>query len=353
MTQVTQEQKDTVTKTFAIVGFIAAILFAVWLAVQIVGVMPSAFSSLASIADGVYNYTADQQMTVASKKSVVNSGEAFNVAWTNMPRSGSYTFAYACTQGISTQIRDAQGDIVALACNTPVNLGTKTELDIIATSEKQRFTDLEYTIMYIPSNDSFPELTSLGKTTIVNASIPTYITTDVENTEDKIASPVKPESKTDAKSNENKTSENKTSTTGLTAGKPTTIEEVIYAIPASNPNGDIDLEVKYLAVGTLTDKIFKQTGTIPVDAQGAFQFAVENIGTKTSGEWTFTADLPSGITYTSKTQKSLKPSEKAIITIGFEGLTQLGVERFGATLDIADDIDASNNKFNWAVEVVK
>lgn len=43
-------------KTLAIVGFIAVVAFGVWLAVQIVSLVPNAFSSLASIADSVHNY---------------------------------------------------------------------------------------------------------------------------------------------------------------------------------------------------------------------------------------------------------------------------------------------------------
>jgi len=39
MNQVTKEQKDQVMKTMAIVGFVAVIIFGVWLAVQIVSLM--------------------------------------------------------------------------------------------------------------------------------------------------------------------------------------------------------------------------------------------------------------------------------------------------------------------------
>ena len=56
MNQVHNKDKDSVMKTLAIVGFIAVIAFGVWLAVQVVSLVPSAFSSLASIADTVYNY---------------------------------------------------------------------------------------------------------------------------------------------------------------------------------------------------------------------------------------------------------------------------------------------------------
>lgn len=56
MNQVQNNDKDRVMKTLAIVGFIAVVAFGVWLAVQIVSLVPNAFSSLASIADSVYNY---------------------------------------------------------------------------------------------------------------------------------------------------------------------------------------------------------------------------------------------------------------------------------------------------------
>ena len=56
MNQVQNNDKDRVMKTLAIVGFIAVVAFGVWLAVQIVSLVPNAFTSLASIADSVYNY---------------------------------------------------------------------------------------------------------------------------------------------------------------------------------------------------------------------------------------------------------------------------------------------------------
>ena len=173
MNQVTPEQKDSVTKTFAIVGFVAVILFAVWLAVQIVSIIPSAFNSLASIADGVYNYNEDQSLLIATKNSVVNTGEAFTISWTKMNRPGTYSFSYQCTDGTSASVRDAQGGIVDLNCDTVLNLGEKTNLDIFIESEKQRFVDVTYTIVYTPDNNDIESIASDSKITVVNATIPT------------------------------------------------------------------------------------------------------------------------------------------------------------------------------------
>jgi len=347
MNQVTSEQKDSVTKTFAILGFVAAILFAVWLAVQVVSIIPSAFSSLASIADGVYNYNEDSSLTVATKNSVVNSGEAFTLTWTDMRIPGTYTFSYMCMGGVSVEVRTTQEGIVALDCGTQFSTQEDTTIDIIVNSEKQRFLDITYTVVFTPKNPKAEGTKKDGQITIVNATIPTY-TEVAEETEE-------PETTEGVVAGESTTEEPETPSTGtgLVAGTPTVTEEIIYEIPVSNPNGKVDLQVTYLGVGSLVGKTFRREADIDVDEQGAFRFAVQNIGTKTSDTWTFDATLPSGIEYTSKSQVELKPNEKAVITIGFEGLTQVGVERFGAEISTDEDVNKNNNSFTWAVNVVK
>jgi len=348
MNQVTPEQKDSVTKTFAIVGFVAAILFAVWLAVQVVSIIPSAFSSLASIADGVYNYNENTTLTVATKNSVVNAGEAFTLTWTDMRIPGAYAFSYACTEGASVEVRDGQEGIVVLDCENSFDLEENTTLDVIVNSEKQRFIDITYTVSFTPKNSDMEGTKTNGQITIVNATIPTHTDITEENEDSETTEGV-----VAGESTTEETETDTTTDTGLVAGTPTVIEEIIYAIPVSDPNGEVDLRVTYLGVGSLTGKTFRREANIDIDEQGAFQFAVQNIGTKTSDEWTFDATLPSGIEYTSKSQIELKPNEKAIITIGFEGLTQVGVERFGAEVTVNKDVNKNNNSFTWAVEVVK
>lgn len=348
---VTPEQKDSVTKTLAIIGFVAAILFAVWLAVQIVSVIPSAFSSLASIADGVYNYNEGQELIVVTKNSVMNTGESFAVTWTEMRHAGTYAFAYTCTDGVALDARDAHGDIIALECGTKLNLGSATAVDLIITSEKQRFVDIPYTVTYTPTKEGEASISTDAKITIVNASIPTGTNTEVEakdtpsqETEGVVAGEI---------TSEITSTTNESSTTGLIAGKPEVIKRVIYAIPESDPNGEIDLKVTYLGVGTLTGKTFRREENIDRDEQGAFRFEVKNIGTKTADKWTYQAQLPSGIKYDAGDQKPLKPNEKAVITLGFEGLTQVGIEKFGAEVTAQGDINQKNNSFSWAVEIVK
>jgi len=356
MNQVTPEQKDSVTKTFAIVGFVVAILFAVWLAVQVVSVIPSAFNSLASIADGVYNYNEDQELTVSTPTSVVNSREAFEISWTEMTRPGTYSFEYECVDGVAIDARDVSGNIISLDCGTPMNLLTETELELLVLSEKQRFVDISYTVTFTPKAKGAVPTLSNSQITIVNASIPTQTEIVIEPEMSEEPEEVVVEEPTPTVAGETTTETPVTNTpsgdTGLTAGTPTTVEEIIYAIPTSNPNGKIDLQVTYLGVGSLEDKTFTREAELETDKQGAFKFEVRNIGTKTSHDWEFEAHLPSGIEYQSKSQDPLKPNEKAVITIGFNGLTQTGVERFGADITTKDDVNRNNNSFTWAVKVV-
>ena len=237
-------------------------------------------------------------------------------------------------------MRDIQEGIVSLDCATEFNLEDSTTIDIVIESEKQRFVDVTYTVAFTPTNENAERIVTNGQVTIVNATIPAGIEITKEAPqEDTIEDIVAGES----------TTPNPESVLAV----PTVTEEIIYAIPVSDPNGTVDLEVTYLAVGSLTGTTFRREANIDVNEQGAFQFAVQNTGTKTSDTWTFDADLPSGIEYTSGPQVALKPNEKAIITIGFEGLTQVGVERFGAEVDVDNDTNKNNNSFTWAVEVVK
>ena len=347
MNKVTQEKKDSVTKTLAIIGFISAILFAVYLAVQIVSFMPTAFSSLASIADSVYNYKENQELTIATKNSVVNTGEAFTITWTKMNRPGTYAFSYTCTEGTSLDARDRSGDIVSVNCDTSLNLGDNTSVDVILTSEKKRFIDVPFTIVFVPKDKADESVRAQSKVTIVNASIPTSGVIDTTNSQTTTPTGTDDNGATTVTSDNNNTTDN----SGLVAGKPKTVKKIIYALPQSDPNGEIDLQVTYIGVGTLTDTTFTRTATIDKDTQGAFRFEVENIGTKTADVWSYKAKLPSGIDYDAGAQKPLKPAEKAMITIGFEGLTQTGLESFGVEVTAKDDVNAKNNSFTWVVEI--
>lgn len=325
-------------KTFAILGFIAVIVLSVWLAVQIVSIIPSAFSSLASIADSVSNYRPDEKLEVATQNSVVNAGESFTITWTHMRREGTYTFSYGCVDGVSVDIRKKDGAIESLECNVPVEMTEATSLEIRASSEKSRFVDVPYTITFTANGSDNPIATQ-STITVVNATIPASgLAAEDDQEEDAEVTPSKPTTKP--------------STPVYTLGKPVTIKKTVYTIPVSDPNGKIDLQVTFLGIGTITGKTFTPKSSIDVDDQGALQFEVKNIGTKTAEDWSYKAELPADITYTSGDQKALKPNERAVITLGFDGLTQDGTDIVGVEVTAKNDVKKSNNEFEKSIKII-
>ncbi|MCA9361122.1 hypothetical protein KC845_01040 [Candidatus Kaiserbacteria bacterium] len=347
-TEVTEEQKSSVTKTLAIFGFMAVIILMVWLAVKIVAVAPSAFTSLASIADSVYNTNNPEKLEVGTKNSVINSGEVFTINWSTLKTPGTYTFSYTCTEGVMLELQDNSGQNIALSCGNTFTTGDTTSLDVIAQSEKNRFTDIHYTMTFTPNDVRKPIVSKDNIFTVVNSSIPTRNDNEVATSTEETGGDM---SETDKETIDSIEDIN----TGFnpTTPEPTYIEEVIYSVPTSDPNGKVDLQITYKAVGIQNGSVFIPKSNIKTDEKGAIQFEVKNIGTKTSENWFFEANLPSGIVYKSDNQVALKPNERALFTLGFEGITKTGTESFGVKVNTKNDTNQNNNSFIWAVEIVK
>lgn len=340
MNQVTEEKKESLTKTLAIVGFVAAVVFAVWLAVQIVSILPGAFSSLASIADVVYNYDHKQELEVSVPKGVVNAGDSFTITWTDMRKDGTYSFSYECTDGVSVEIR-SNGEIKTVACDTPIDLGEATSLEVRIASEKSRFVDVPYTLTFTQTGASDATVTKRSTITLVNASIPATGLASDEEKEETDSTPSKPT-----------TTQTTPAKPTYTAGTPITTTKYVYTTPVSDPKGKIDLQVTFLGIGTIKGKTFVPATSIDSDDEdAALQFEVKNIGTKTASEWSYEATLPSDITYKSPDQKALKPNERAVITLGFSGVSEKGSEKVSVEVDAEDDVKTSNNEFTKTVKV--
>lgn len=353
MNQVTNEQKESTIKVLAIVGFLAAIVLLVFIAVKVVSYIPAAFSSLASIADSVYNYDRNESLSVSTPNSVVPTGETFVLTWDEIKRPGIFSFSYVCADGAAVDIRTADGEIVALDCDTSFSLAKdQTSLEVMAMTEKQRFTDIAYTIVFTPSDPRKEQFSAGSRVTIVNASIPTSATIVTEpETETPVTEPTAPETP-DSGVVAGETTTTPPTSRPPVAGTPTYTEQVIYAIPTSNPNGIIDLRVMFVGVGEGIGNSFTPLAALETNETGAIRFSVKNLGTKTADDWSFVADLPSDITYTSNKQAPLKPNEEAIITLEFAGIDRTGIEAFGVKATAKGDVNTNNNSFTWAVNVV-
>ena len=349
MNQVPEEKKDSVTKTLAILGFVAIIILIVWLAVKIVAVIPGAFSSLASIADSIYNNNDNKELTVNTKNSVVNAGESFNVSWSKMRGDGTYGFQYKCTEGVSLDIRTGEASMKTVDCGTYVDLEDTTDIDLIINAEKQRFTDVEYGITY--NREGAENIVSEEIITIINTTIPTGIVLGDESDPEEAVEETEP---TTTVTPVTTTPTPTVTTPTLTAGEPTVITKYIYKVPVSDPNGYVDLQVTHVGVGTVNNNgVFTPLTKLDKDKKGAIRFEIKNIGTKTTDGWSYEAELPSDISFDSNSQKDLKPNERVVITLGFDGITRTGIETFGAEVTAKGDINKANNDYTWKVAVVK
>lgn len=342
MNEVSNESKNAAIKSLAIIGFIVVIVLSVWIAVQVVRFAPTAFSTLASIADGVYGRDAD--FIVATEKNIVNSGDTFAVSWTSLQKDGTYVFTYRCTEGVSAEIRNSEGNIVSVDCEVQLPLAARDQsADVIFTSEKRRFADVPFSIKFIPEGEIVASEEKNQLVTVVNATISQSsdlaVQTEVEKDESEVIE-------------ENGSEDNTASVIGGTVQtKPVTT--TIY--PVSDPNGTTDLQLIYLGIGTFNKntQLFTPGTEIDNDKRSAVRFEVKNIGTKTSGDWTFSADLLQGYSYNSPSQEPLRPNERAVITLGFDEVTQsVGTQNIVVTVSGGNDINTSNNSFDWAIKVV-
>ncbi len=343
MNQVPEQKKDSVTKTLAILGFVAVIILIVWLAVRVVALIPGAFSSLASIADSVYNTTTDAELVVTTENTVINDGESFIISWNQLPGSGTYSFAYKCAEGVSFDLRISNSVIEPIACNSFVDLGDNTEVQVIINTEKQRFTDVEYAIAY--NQDGVEPITTSSIVTVVNATIPTTAVAVAENDTTPDTTTVTPPT--------TETTGGATNTAKPTtpvAGTPRIVEQYIWQIPVSDPKGYIDLQVTHVAIGVMKGGIFYAQTELEEDEAGVLRFEIKNIGTKTADRWNYEVELPTGETYDSGNEKALKPNERVVLTIGFDGLDE-GKEEYSVDVTARGDINTKNNDYERTLKI--
>ncbi len=330
-----EKQKSNIIKTLAIIGFSAAVVLMVWVAVQIVQKAPSAFTSLASLASSVHGTKDD--FTITSDKTVVNDGETVVLSWENK-NTGTHTFAYECTEGVIISLNNELGTIIN--CDQVFTIGNTNSLTININSSEQRFIDIPYTIAFTAEDTNEVSMADTNRLTVVNATIPLsglVAGVDSEETEDIAVT-------------ENEPEETAPETPSPTPTIPAPTYVATYVIPTSNPNGYTDLAMTYRGVGELDGENFVARAKIDTDTQGAIQFSVKNIGTKTSSDWTYEVKLPNGQTYVSPKQKVLKPNEEALLSLGF-GISDTGTKKFKGKITTTNDTNAQNNSFDWSVVV--
>ena len=343
---VSEESKTAAIKTLAIIGFIAAVLLGLWIAINVIQFLPTAFKNLASIADGLYG--RGSAFSITTEKAILNAGEPFKIQWTNVSKDGEYTISYQCANGVSVEARANDGTIVSLACGKALTIpqgnleNGKETLELMLKSEKQRFTDVLFTVAFYPDAADTALYEKNIAITVVNATIPQGGV---------------PQGGITPKPTDNNPTSTKPVATKPTTNKPTgyyTVPVTTTTYPISNPNGYTDLDVKLIGVGTISNGVFHAKSTLDTNDEVALQFSVKNIGTKTSSNWTYKVTFPTNDgTYTSSHQSPLLPQERAITTIRFTTDDKTGTETARVGVTGGNDSKSGNNTASKSVKIVK
>lgn len=117
-------------------------------------------------------------------------------------------------------------------------------------------------------------------------------------------------------------------------------------------SGVTDLRISYRGVGVIENDVFISKASFIKGETVALRFDVTNIGTLTSGAWSYRLTLPGGLTYQSDTQAPLRFGEQALFTARFE-LPNIGGTNttVGGVAMTIHDANLSNNSFTWSVAI--
>jgi hypothetical protein len=334
-------KKEGVTKSLAIVGLIALVLIIAWLSVQIVSIAPSAFASLASTINGVREYeevviAEETPVTLALKSDIgtQKSGDPVALMWTQPDAAGTFTLTYNCQDGVAVDVLEVAG-LKSIDCATAYDLGNTNNATVIIDSEKATSTSIAFLITFTAEN---ADESTLSESSIITVTNDTLLATEVPT-----------EGVVSGVATTTATTTPPTSPAPIPAPAPVPV--ITYAIPVSNPNGNVDLTARFLNSGEIVNNQFR-LATIRQNGQGALQFEVKNIGTKTSENWTYSVTLPNQDIYRSDVQAPLKPNERAVIAIGFQA-ENTSTHTFTVRTNTAFDAVVANNAFSRVVPFIR
>lgn len=347
------DAKTSIIKTLAIVGFLVIVTIIVWLGIQGLRALPSSFSSLASIAETINSYRPTSALIVATEKSIVNSGESFELTWSDMKQRGVYHFSYTCTPGVSLMVRSGEGDLVPIDCTSTLSLPNEVHgLFVSITSERQRFSDVPLVVAFEKEGATERTITE-ARITVVNATVPTP---DIAVTDSTPATSTVTITPPVVVVETPKPVVPTTTPAKPTVPKPTPKPPVttpVAQIPVSDPRGYTDLKITFEGIGSYKNDVFVPVSSYDSDVRGAIKVAIKNIGTKTSAVWSYALTLPNGIEYDASKQAGLRPNETAYLTIGFDFIEDFkdSAVKIKGTVTTENDILKTNNSFTSSAKV--
>lgn len=327
------EGADRAIKGLAVLGFVALIIFILWVIISLFSFVPSLISQLASLNKAT---DVDSALIITSAPTSATHGESIFIDWDPVESAESYSISYTCNPDINVEIRMSNGTIEDLPCDTQYSLGQATSAYLFTYAPNTEATTITYSInTQLENGDTVSNDQNL-EVTNQNPSEETA-TEENDSKEDAVEEP-EPEETTEE--------------------TPTqvTYREYTYKIPVSDPNGYTDLSLVYKGVGVLNSSHdFTSQSKLAVGELGAIRISVKNVGTRTSESWTYTAKLPNDTTYKSPKQTPLKPNEEATITLGFYVPKSKAGEQepFSVSVSTTRDSNRQNQDFSWSVVITE
>jgi len=332
-------------RVVAIVAFLAIAVIGMIGSVKIASAVPNAFSSLAAAAVSITSIfvPSSEELILSAPSLTVSSNETFTLSWEHTKKSteGSYTFRYDCADGAYLESPAASGTETMIYCNVPFNfLNSGNSITLTPVSNENRYIDVKLYVDFIPNGASKATVTGSTTLTVVNGGVTGSPT--VTGTANVPAEPTTPAPKPATPTKGPETS----------ATFPVSNSNIAVVI-ASNPNGYTDLTARILELGVVdkTTGIFTASSSPmrnPPGARIAVRFAVENLGTKRSPQFDFTAVLPTFPSYffTSPMQQELSPGDRIEFTLGFDTFDQSGKGTFVINVDPSSRVNEPHKNNN-------
>jgi hypothetical protein len=365
-----QNRSGSRFRKLTFVGVLALAVLVGFIAVRGFSVMPDALSQTASAVSSVFR--SSEQIRVRTDSPNIISGQEFNLTWEHKGQQtdGSYSFSYACRDGLHFEKVSPDGEPVVLDCNTHHELSGDGKVELLPVSTANRFIDVPTSVHFIRSTDSRILVSGDTLLTVTNREVSDSRSSLANNgsseTSNGILSETTPEENTPSTVDVDNTVPSPTVTPPPVPAPPQTplhrtdLAYVGSSCSYSDPAGVQDLAVKILSVGVKgrsAPYTFTQKNEIMPNELAAVKFEIANLGTKTlEAGWEFQVILPtkyptSPRLYVQDDPKRhvLCPGEKIELEIGFDQFKEERVISVVITADPNNRIREATKTNNTAV----
>lgn len=325
------------SRVLAIIGFVGLIIIGMYGSVRVAQAVPGVFSQMASAIVSITSIfvPANETISVTLPSYTVAHDAPVTVAFDHQNKKtegGSYAFRYSCADGVTVSTI-VNGVVTELGCNVPFTFAPfNNSVTVTPASALTRFADVEVFVAFTPEGAATATVIGSTLMTIENTSLSTSVLTPPTNGTETPATPTPPVTKP---------------TTPAAPPKKETI--IVPQGRASDPNGYTDLTARVIEVGYIDSTGAFIASSTPSRAERvAVRFAVENIGTKTSKEFTFSAVLPTypPYTYFSPSQVALGPGDRIEFTVGFDSFVRENVGDIVINVDPTGGLNERNKDNN-------